>query len=79
MDCHCLALLLGLAFIYRFAPNVEQQFRFITPGTVLGAVLLIFASLGFSLYISHFGNYDATYGSIGAVIVLMLCSISPAW
>jgi membrane protein len=68
----CLALLLGFAFVYRFAPNVEQRFRFITPGSALGAVLLILASLGFSVYIRHFGNYDATYGSIGAVIILML-------
>ena len=68
----CLALLLGLAFIYRFAPNVEKRFRFLAAGSVLGAVLLIFASLGSSVYISHFGSYDATYGSIGAVIVLML-------
>jgi membrane protein len=66
-----LALLLGFALIYRFAPNVQQDFRFITPGAVLGVVLLGVASLGFSFYVSNFGDYDATYGSIGAVIILM--------
>ncbi len=67
-----LALLLVFAVLYRFAPNVEQRFAFITPGSVLGVVLLIVASLGFSIYIENFGDYDATYGSIGAVIILML-------
>ena len=67
-----LALLLAFALIYYFAPNVEQKFAFITPGSVLATALLVFASLGFSLYASRFGDYDATYGSIGAVILLML-------
>lgn len=68
----CVGLLLGHAFFYKFGPNVEQRFRFITPGSVFGSVMLVFASLMFSLYISNFGSYSATYGSIGAVIILML-------
>ncbi|MCW2241836.1 YihY/virulence factor BrkB family protein [Azospirillum canadense] len=67
-----LALLLGFAMIYRYAPNVELRFMFITPGSVVGVGLLIVASLGFSLYTRSFADYDATYGSIGAVVVLML-------
>jgi membrane protein len=67
-----LALMLAFAMVYRYAPNVEQKFRFISPGSVVGVVLLIAASLGFSLYTANFANYDATYGSIGAVIILML-------
>jgi membrane protein len=67
-----LALLLGFAVIYRYAPNVEQKFSFFTVGSVVGAVLLIAASLGFALYTANFADYGATYGSIGAVIVLML-------
>jgi membrane protein len=67
-----LALLLGFAVIYYYGPNVEQTFRFITPGSVVGVILLVAASLAFSFYTRNFGNYDATYGSIGAVIVLML-------
>lgn len=66
-----LALLLGFALIYKFAPNVEQKFRFITPGSVLGVALLVIASLGFAIYVTNFADYSATYGSIGAVIILM--------
>jgi membrane protein len=66
------ALLLGFALIYRYAPNVQQRFRFITPGSIVGCVLLVLASIGFALYTSNFADYDATYGSIGAVIILML-------
>jgi membrane protein len=67
-----LALLLGFAMIYRYAPNVEQKFSFITPGSILGVTLLIAVSLGFAIYTSNFADYSATYGSIGAVIILML-------
>lgn len=66
------ALLLMFALVYYLAPDVEQEFRYITPGAVLGVVLLSVASIGFGWYAQNFGNYDATYGSIGAVIVLML-------
>lgn len=67
-----LALLLGFAIIYQYAPNVEQKFVLITPGSVLGVALLILVSLAFAFYTSNFANYSATYGSIGAVIILML-------
>lgn len=67
-----LALLLGFSLFYYFGPDVEQRFRFITPGAIFGVVLLGLASLAFTFYVSHFGNYTATYGSIGAVIILML-------
>jgi membrane protein len=67
-----LALLLGFAMIYHYAPNVEQRFKLITPGSVFGVVMLIITSLVFSFYTRNFADYDATYGSIGAVIILML-------
>jgi membrane protein len=66
------SLLLGFAAIYYLAPNVEQKFRWVTPGAVIGVVALILATLGFRLYVDNFGRYGATYGSIGALIVLML-------
>jgi membrane protein len=66
------AMLLGFAMIYRYAPNVEQKFAFITPGSVLGVIMLIVVSLGFAIYTRNFADYSATYGSIGAVIILML-------
>jgi membrane protein len=68
-----ISLLLGLALIYRFGPDVNDKFHFISPGNVTAAVLIAFVSIGFQFYMAMFGgNYRATYGSLGAVIVLML-------
>ncbi len=64
-------LMLAVAVIYYAAPNVDQPFRFITPGAVLAVIVWIIASLGFSYYVSNFGSYNATYGSLGAVVVLL--------
>ncbi len=66
------SLLLGLALIYSFGPDVDLEFRLISPGSVVGAVLIAFASMGFRLYVSKFANYSTTYGSLGAIIILML-------
>lgn len=67
-----LALLVAFSVLYKLGPNVEQQLSFFAPGSVVATTLLIAASLAFSLYTRHFGSYDVLYGSIGAVIVLML-------
>jgi membrane protein len=67
-----LALLVAIAVIYNRAPARKRPFALVTRGTVTATVALIVASLGFRLYVANFGNYSATYGSIGAVIVLML-------
>ena len=65
-------MMLLWALLYYVLPDVEQSFRFITPGSVLGVVLWVLASWGFSKYVSNFGSYDKTYGSLGGVIVLLL-------
>ena len=65
-------LLLLFALIYKAAPNIDQPFKFVTPGAVLGVLIWIAASLGFSLYVGNFGNYGATYGSLGGIVVLLL-------
>lgn len=67
-----LLMMLAVALLYYLAPDVEQEFRFITPGSILAVVVWIAASLGFAYYVQNFGDYDATYGSVGAVIVLLL-------
>ncbi|MGZ9073395.1 MAG: YihY/virulence factor BrkB family protein [Rhodoplanes sp.] len=54
-----LALLLGLAVIYCYGPNVERPFAFITPGSMVGVGLLIAALPGFSFYSRNFADYDA--------------------
>lgn len=67
-----LLLMLGVAVVYYAAPNVKQEFRYITPGSVLAVMLWVVASFGFSFYVSNIGNYAAMYGSIGTVIVFLL-------
>jgi membrane protein len=66
-----LILMLLAAVVYKVMPNVDQPFRLITPGAVLAVVIWVIASLGFSLYVSNFANYSATYGSLGGVIVML--------
>jgi membrane protein len=64
-------LIVAMAVVYYYAPDVEQQWKWITPGAVFAVLATIVTSLGFSLYVSHFGSYNKTYGSIGAVIVFL--------
>lgn len=66
-----LLLMLIVAVINYFMPDVEQEFRFITPGAAVAVIVWIAASIGFGLYVRNFGDYDATYGSIGAIIILL--------
>jgi membrane protein len=65
-------MMVAVALIYYVMPDVKQEFRFITPGSVLAVVVWIIASLGFGFYVKTFANYNAMYGSIGAIIVLLL-------
>ena len=66
-----LLLMLTAAVVYYVAPNVDQPFRFITPGAALTVIIWIIASLGFSLYVTNIANYTATYGTLGGVVVLL--------
>jgi membrane protein len=63
---------LGLGLVYYFGPDAEQDWEWVTPGAVLGTLLWLIASLAFKLYVTRFGTYNETYGSLGGVIVLML-------
>ena len=65
-------MMFTVALLYYFAPDVDQPFRWITPGGLIGVVLWVLASVGFNFYVSNFGSYNKTYGSLGAVIVLLL-------
>ncbi|HET6977964.1 MAG TPA: YihY/virulence factor BrkB family protein [Pyrinomonadaceae bacterium] len=63
----------AFALIYYFAPDFRKQsWQWLTPGSVIGVVLWLLVSLGFRVYLHFFNSYSATYGSLGAVIVLML-------
>ena len=67
-----LLLMVAVAIMYYVMPDVKQSFRFITPGSMLAVVVWIVASLGFAYYVKTFADYNAMYGSIGAIIVLLL-------
>lgn len=62
-----------LASIYRIGPDRDQpKWRWVSPGAVVATVLWVLASIAFSVYVNNFGDYNETYGALGAVIVLLL-------
>jgi len=66
-------VVIGLSVLYRLGPDREQpRFRWVTWGTLTALGMWVLGSVGFSVYVSNFGSYNQTYGSIAAVIVLML-------
>src|SRR3954467_15601442 len=66
-------VLLAFALIYYFAPDArDQDWKWITPGAFVGVALWLLISFAFKAYLSFFNSYSATYGSLGAVIILML-------
>jgi membrane protein len=66
-------VLFAFALIYYFAPDLyDQKWYWITPGSLVGVVLWLVVSFALRLYLRHFDSYSLTYGSLGAVIVLML-------
>jgi membrane protein len=65
-------VVLGLALLYRFGPSRDKaEWKWVTPGGVVAAVLWLAVSMLFSWYVSNFGSYNETYGSLGAVIGFM--------
>jgi membrane protein len=66
------AISLLIAAIYRYAPNrANPAWAWITPGSLLATILWVAATVGFGFYVSNFGSYNATYGSLGAVVVFL--------
>jgi membrane protein len=64
--------ILGLAVLYRFGPSREDAaWRWITPGAVVATVLWLVGTIAFSVYAANFGSYNATYGALGGVMVLL--------
>jgi membrane protein len=62
----------GLAVLYRYGPSREPaEWRWLTPGSVLATVIWLIGSIAFSIYVANFGNYTATYGALGGVILLL--------
>ena len=66
-------VIIGLAVVYRVAPNRDRaRFHWVSPGALIATVLWLLGSVAFSVYVSSFGNYNKTYGALAGVIVLML-------
>ncbi len=68
-----LFLLLAFNLIYFFAPDyTDKKYKWWTPGTLVGVALWLLFSFGFRAYLHFFNSYSVTYGSLGALIILML-------
>ncbi len=68
-----IVLLIVFGLLYNYIPNhTPFKWVWITPGAVVGIILWLLLSNGFRLYLNYFNTYDKTYGSLGAVIILML-------
>ena len=65
-------VVLGIDLIYHFAPNRRTEWVWLTPGSLLATALWFGASLAFKGYIATVGGFNATYGAIGTIVVLML-------
>jgi membrane protein len=65
-------IMLSVAMGYYLLPDVEQKFKYITPGSVVGTVVWLGGTWAFTQYVNHFGKFNVTYGSIGGVMVLLL-------
>jgi membrane protein len=62
----------GLALMYRYAPDRDEaQWRWVSPGAIVATILWIIASVAFTVYVSNFGSYDKTYGSLGGAIIML--------
>ncbi|MDF1699149.1 MAG: YihY/virulence factor BrkB family protein [Saprospiraceae bacterium] len=62
----------GITIIYKYGPSLRKRIPFINPGSILATLLSILTSFAFSYFINNFGRYNELYGSIGALIVIML-------
>ncbi len=75
MTAYAVLLLAGAAAaatLYRYGPSRQKaKWVWLTPGSLLAAVLWLAITIGFGIYVDHFGDYGATYGSLGAVIVTL--------
>jgi membrane protein len=65
-------LFFGISFIYYFVPAKRRHFRFISAGSSLATFLIIATTLGFNFYVDNFSKYNALYGSIGTLLILLL-------
>lgn len=68
-----LVLFGGIGLLYRFGPNGKTaRFKFLSVGGVVAVVFWVIMSIGFAYYVTNFGNYNQIYGSIGAVVAMLI-------
>jgi len=65
-------VVLGVDLVYYFAPNRRVRWAWITPGSLLATSLWMASSFAFKFYVANLANFNATYGAIGGVVVLLL-------
>jgi membrane protein len=66
-------ILMAFSLIYYFAPDLsDQDWKWVSPGSIIGVALWLLVSFAFRLYLNYFDSYSATYGSLGALIIMML-------
>ena len=65
-------MLIVVGIITCYIPDIHQDWRWVSPGSVFAVAMWLVVSLGFKTYVDHFADYNKVYGSIAGVIVLML-------
>lgn len=65
-------LLVAISFLYYLAPSKRGRFRFISAGSMLATILVIVTTLGFNYYVDNFARYNALYGSIGTLLIVLV-------
>lgn len=63
---------MGISIIYRLGPAFKNKLRLLTPGATMATILSVISSIGFAIYVDNFANYNEVYGSIGALILILL-------
>ncbi|OMP79299.1 YihY/virulence factor BrkB family protein [[Flexibacter] sp. ATCC 35208] len=61
-----------LSVLYRFVPATNKRWKFITAGSTLATILMILVTIGFSVFVNNFSNYNKIYGSVGTLLILMI-------
>lgn len=62
----------GIAIVYYYAPNAEQDWVWVTPGSIVATMLWILFSMGFRVYVTRVGDFAATYGALAGAAILLL-------
>ncbi len=65
-------LLMAISLIYYLAPVKQKSFRFFSPGSMLATFLIVITTLGFNFYVDHFSSYNALYGSLATLMIVLV-------